>query len=70
MFMSLHFAKVLNKIGYKINLDAASTSYLPDGNACDTDTDFLTLPEIKTLINSFVSIGTSKISIVGGEPSL
>jgi cyclic pyranopterin phosphate synthase len=43
---------------------------LPDGYACDTDTDFLTLLEIKTLINSFVSIGTSKISIAGGEPSL
>jgi cyclic pyranopterin phosphate synthase len=47
---------------------------LPDGYACDTDTDtdtdFLTLLEIKTLINGFVSIGTSKISIVGGEPSL
>jgi cyclic pyranopterin phosphate synthase len=41
---------------------------LPDGYAFDTD--FLTLPEIKILINGFVFLGTSKISITGGEPFL
>ena len=43
---------------------------MPDGYACDTGLDFLALPEIKTLINGFAFIGTSKIRISGGEPSL
>ena len=43
---------------------------LPDGYACDTERDFLALPEIKTLVNGFASLGTSKVRITGGEPSL
>ena len=43
---------------------------LPDGYACDTDRDFLALSEIKTLVNGFASLGTSKVRITGGEPSL
>jgi cyclic pyranopterin phosphate synthase len=43
---------------------------LPDGYACDTDRDFLSLPEIQTLVNGFVSLGTSKVRITGGEPAL
>jgi cyclic pyranopterin phosphate synthase len=42
---------------------------LPDGYACDTDNDFLALPEIKTLVNGFAFLGTSKIRITCG-PSL
>ena len=43
---------------------------LPDGYAYDTGLDFLALPEIKTLINGFALIRTSKIGISGGEHSL
>jgi cyclic pyranopterin phosphate synthase len=43
---------------------------LLDGYACDTVLEFLALPEIKTLNNSFAFIGTSKIRISAGEPSL
>jgi cyclic pyranopterin phosphate synthase len=43
---------------------------LPDGYTCDTCRDFLALPEIKTLVNGFASLGTSKVRITGGEPSL
>jgi cyclic pyranopterin phosphate synthase len=43
---------------------------LSDGYTCDTCRDFLALPEIKTLVNGFASLGTSKVRITGGEPSL
>jgi cyclic pyranopterin phosphate synthase len=43
---------------------------LPDGYACGSDRDFLALAEIKTLVNGFASLGTSKVRITGGEPSL
>lgn len=43
---------------------------MPDGYACDIERDFLALPEIKTLINGFALIRTSKIRISGGEHSL
>ncbi|WP_293745889.1 GTP 3',8-cyclase MoaA [uncultured Paraglaciecola sp.] len=43
---------------------------LPDGYACDTERNFLALPEIETLVNGFAELGTSKIRITGGEPSL
>lgn len=43
---------------------------LPDGYQCDTDRNFLTLPEIKTVAKAFAGLGTSKIRITGGEPSL
>ncbi|WP_448551613.1 GTP 3',8-cyclase MoaA [Thalassotalea montiporae] len=43
---------------------------LPDGYQCDHDRNFLTLPEIKTLAATFARLGTEKIRITGGEPSL
>lgn len=43
---------------------------LPDGYACDTDRDFLSLSEIKTTLSAFANLGTSKVRITGGEPSL
>lgn len=43
---------------------------LPDGYACDSERDFLSLSEIKTLVNTFARLGTSKVRITGGEPSL
>lgn len=48
-----------------------SCSYcLPDGYQCETPRNFLTLPEIKTVAKAFAGLGTSKIRITGGEPSL
>lgn len=43
---------------------------LPDGNECDTSKDNMTLDEIATLVQAFARMGTSKIRITGGEPSL
>jgi len=43
---------------------------LPDGYQCDHDRDFLSLPEIKRIANAFSQLGTEKIRITGGEPSL
>ena len=43
---------------------------LPDGNGCNTPTDNLSLQEISTLVSAFARLGTSKIRITGGEPSL
>ena len=43
---------------------------LPDGYECDNDRDFLAVPEIQTLVNGFAQLGTSKVRITGGEPSL
>jgi len=43
---------------------------LPEGYACDHDRDFLNLPEISRLARGFASLGTEKIRITGGEPSL
>lgn len=43
---------------------------LPDGNECDTSKDNMTLAEITTLVQAFARLGTSKIRITGGEPSL
>lgn len=43
---------------------------LPDGYACDSERDFLSLGEIQTLVNTFAKLGTSKVRITGGEPSL
>ena len=37
---------------------------------CDHDRQFLKLPEIKRLANAFARMGTEKIRITGGEPSL
>ena len=46
------------------------TYCLPDGYECDHDRDFLSLPEIKRVANGFAQLGTEKIRITGGEPSL
>lgn len=43
---------------------------LPDGYQCDHDRDFLSLPEISRLAKGFAGLGTEKIRITGGEPSL
>tara|TARA_B110000438_G_scaffold303708_1_gene366664 strand:+ start:3256 stop:4143 length:888 start_codon:yes stop_codon:yes gene_type:complete len=43
---------------------------LPDGYKCDHDRQFLTLPEITRLASAFSAMGTEKIRITGGEPSL
>ncbi|MFC4701230.1 GTP 3',8-cyclase MoaA [Glaciecola siphonariae] len=43
---------------------------LPNGNECDTSKGNMTLNEIHTLVQAFARLGTSKIRITGGEPSL
>ncbi|QOL25734.1 GTP 3',8-cyclase MoaA [Thalassotalea sp. LPB0316] len=43
---------------------------LPDGYQCDTDRQFLSLEEIKRTVNAFALMGTEKVRITGGEPSL
>lgn len=43
---------------------------LPDGYSCDHDRDFLSFDEIKRVANAFAQMGTEKIRITGGEPSL
>ncbi|ROQ27648.1 GTP 3',8-cyclase MoaA [Gallaecimonas pentaromativorans] len=43
---------------------------LPDGYQCDSPRDFLELDEITTVVKAFAGLGTSKIRITGGEPSL
>lgn len=43
---------------------------LPDGNACDTPKQGLSLAEIKTLVTAFARLGTNKIRITGGEPAV
>ncbi len=43
---------------------------LPDGYQCDTDRNFLSKDEIATITSAFAALGTSKIRITGGEPSL
>ncbi|TQV87525.1 GTP 3',8-cyclase MoaA [Aliikangiella coralliicola] len=43
---------------------------LPDGYQCDSKKHFLTLPEIKNLVSAFAELGTWKIRLTGGEPSV
>lgn len=43
---------------------------LPDGYQCDHDRNFLSLDEIKRIAAGFAGLGTEKIRITGGEPSL
>ncbi|MGB1198939.1 MAG: GTP 3',8-cyclase MoaA [Thalassotalea sp.] len=43
---------------------------LPDGYQCSSDRNFLTTTEISRLISTFAELGTKKIRITGGEPSL
>ena len=42
---------------------------LPDGSHCEVKTE-LNLQEIKQLVTVFAELGTSKVRITGGEPSL
>lgn len=46
------------------------TYCLPDGYQCDNDRDFLSLDEIKRTAKAFAELGTEKVRITGGEPSL
>ena len=43
---------------------------LPDGYRPDGQPKFLDLDEIRRLIHAFAQVGTQKIRITGGEPSL
>ena len=43
---------------------------LPDGYGCDTPRDFLTTTEVRRLVKTFAELGTTKIRLTGGEPSL
>ncbi len=43
---------------------------LPDGSQCEQPLDFLSVSEISTLVNAFARLGTSKVRITGGEPTL
>ncbi len=43
---------------------------LPDGYQCDHDRDFLSVPELQTVVQAFAGLGTEKVRITGGEPSL
>ncbi|MCC5853167.1 MAG: GTP 3',8-cyclase MoaA [Alkalimonas sp.] len=43
---------------------------LPDGPDCSSRKDELTLSEIKRLVKAFALLGTRKVRITGGEPSL
>ena len=43
---------------------------LPDGYDCDSNRDFMSLDEIKTLVSAFAILGMKKIRITGGEPGL
>lgn len=43
---------------------------LPDGYQCDSDRNFLSVSEIRRITSAFAQLGTSKIRITGGEPSL
>ncbi len=46
------------------------TYCLPDGTDCDSRAGELTLPEIRRLVTAFARLGTRKVRITGGEPSL
>lgn len=46
------------------------TYCLPDGTDCDSRASELTLPEIRRLVTAFARLGTRKVRITGGEPSL
>ena len=43
---------------------------LPDGTDCTSRSAELTLPEIRRLVTAFAKLGTRKVRITGGEPSL
>lgn len=43
---------------------------LPDGYQCDSKKSFLTQSEIKHLVSAFAELGTWKIRLTGGEPTV
>ena len=43
---------------------------LPDGYEGPTSDQFMTLNEIDTLLKAFAKLGTSKVRLTGGEPTL
>lgn len=43
---------------------------LPDGYQCSKKPDFLHPSEIKRIVNAFAEMGTTKIRITGGEPTV
>ncbi|MEW9799192.1 GTP 3',8-cyclase MoaA [Alteromonas sp. CYL-A6] len=43
---------------------------LPDGYQGKPETAFLSLAEIETLVSAFAALGTTKVRVTGGEPSL
>ncbi|WP_448567008.1 GTP 3',8-cyclase MoaA [Thalassotalea ganghwensis] len=43
---------------------------LPNGYQANSERNFLSIPEIKVLVETFASLGTRKVRITGGEPSL
>jgi GTP 3',8-cyclase len=43
---------------------------LPDGYQCETDREFLSLKEIANTLSAFAGLGTTKVRLTGGEPSL
>lgn len=46
------------------------TYCLPDGYQADTSRQFLSVEEVKTIVAAFAGLGTSKVRVTGGEPSL
>ena len=43
---------------------------LPDGYQCDTPRNFMSAPELNMVVRAFAQMGTKKVRITGGEPSL
>lgn len=43
---------------------------LPDGYQCDTPRNFMSAPELNMVVQAFARMGTKKVRITGGEPSL
>lgn len=43
---------------------------LPDGYQCDHPKEFLNLTELKNTVSAFAELGTHKIRLTGGEPTL
>jgi cyclic pyranopterin phosphate synthase len=43
---------------------------LPDGSECHSMSNDLTLTEIRRLVTAFALLGTEKIRLTGGEPTL
>ncbi|MFT5163640.1 MAG: cyclic pyranopterin phosphate synthase [Alteromonadaceae bacterium] len=43
---------------------------LPNGYTCEEPRDFLRVDEVRRLVRTFAELGTTKIRLTGGEPSL